>query len=61
MSIVKKDPGILSHKGGCAFSQKENPSLWTEANILYFGIKVPETEVVRISDNNKIPHNSTSR
>lgn len=61
MTIVNKDHGILGHKGGCAFCHKKNLSLWTEVNVLYFGSKVPEIEVVRTSDNNKILHNSTSR
>lgn len=58
---VKKDAGVMGHKGGCASSSNENPSLWTDVNRLYFGSKVPETEVVITSDNNKILHNSTSR
>lgn len=58
---MKKDTDVLGHKGGCAFSHKQNPSLCTEVNRLHFGSKVPEIEVVINSDNNKILHNSTSR
>lgn len=57
---VKKDTNVFGHKGGCTFSHKQNASLWTEVNRLYFGSKVPEIKVVITSYNNQILHNATS-